>query len=172
MIDENLNKINEKKVSKVKRKGFYKFDFDEKGNREIPLGDSVNELVVPKALQLFWIDGIPLEESISNPEKYGFSIFDYCKSNKIAKNYDVIHNEIKVQNLNRYYFSAKDPYLFKRKKGKTTLEHVNVGEGVRLFNKYIKLPFEDYEINYKHYISKARELVNNILIKKTQLTLF
>jgi hypothetical protein len=158
---------------KVKRKGgTFKIDFDEKGNREIPLGDSVDELVIPKALNLYFVKGIPLEESITNPEKYGFTIFDYCKSNKVGKNYRVIHNGQQVQNLNRYYFSKGKPYLFKVKKGKTTYEHINVGEGVEIFNKYEKREWKDYEINYTHYVAKAREVVNEVTEKERQLKLF
>jgi hypothetical protein len=79
MLDEDANEINVKEKLKIKKKGFYKYGSD------IPLGDSVNEQVVAKALELYWKNGIPIKESISNPEKYGFHIYDYCKSNKIDK---------------------------------------------------------------------------------------
>lgn len=166
--DETQEKINVKDKIEVKRKGFFKFGYD------IPLGDSVNEQVIPKALNLFFTEGVPLEESISNPDKFGFEIFDYCKSNKINKDYDVFHNQKKVQNLNRYYFTQGAPYLMKKKKNKKTgtYEHVNVGEGVTIFNIYEKKDWKDYNINYRYYIVKAREIVNKITKSERELTLF
>jgi len=166
-IYSNINNyIQLSKSGKVKKKGFYKHGDD------IPLGDSVNEQVVPKALELYFIKNIPIEESIMNPDKYGFHIYDYCKSNKIAKNYDVIYENRKIQNLNRYYFSKSRPYLFKVKKEKSTYEHVNVGEGVELFNKYEEKSWKDYGINYSHYISKARKIINEVQTEQIQLRLW
>lgn len=215
MIDENLHEVDVKEYIDIKRKGFFKY-----GN-EIPLGDSVNEQVIAKALDLYYSQGISIDESIRNPEKYGFHIYDYCKSNKIAKNYKVWYNEKIVQNLNRYYFSKEAPYLFKRKNeqrsynesdrkelesqfqlqkgangtgyepgfkpynegelkrlidnqiyGSGTFQHVNVGEGVILFNIFEEKPWKDYNINYNHYTMKARKIINEISEKQRQKSLF
>lgn len=146
----------------VKRKGLFKIEFDEKGNREIPLGDSVNELVVAKALNLFYIKGIPPEESIKNPDKYGFHIYDYCVSKKIHKNYEIIWNQEKQQQLNRYYFSKSSPYLYKKKNSKQILENVHVGFGVELFNNYVEKTWKDYDINYGYYTHKANNIVSQL----------
>lgn len=170
MVDDNGNEVGVKEKPKIKKKGWiYKYGAD------IPLGDSVNEQVIPRALELFWRDGIPVSESISNPDKYGFHIYDYCRSNRISKDYEVFYNGEKVQNLNRYYFQKKGAYLLKKrkeeKKGKKpTLEHVNVGEGVCLFNNYVAKTFDEYDIDYTHYIEKAYTQVTQILNR--QLTLF
>jgi hypothetical protein len=165
----NIQIIGLKEDTKPKRKGLYKY------GKDIPLGDSVNEQVVAKALELFWKDGISVSESISNPEKYGFHIYDYCKSNRIDKTYEVFYEGKKVQNLNRYYFQKKGAYLLKRKKEpkngkKSNFEHVNVGEGVCLFDNYEEKSFAEYDINYSHYIEKACTLITEILNR--QLTLF
>lgn len=171
MVDEDGKEVGVKDKPKIKKKGWvYKYGSD------IPLGDSVNEQVVPRALELFWRDGIPVAESISNPEKYGFHIYDYCKSNRISKEFEVFHNGKKVQNLNRYYFQRKGAYLLKKRKnptakgGKPTFEHINVGEGVCLFNNYVAKTFDEYDIDYTHYIEKAYTQVTQILNR--QLTLF
>jgi len=166
MLDEQLNEVDVKEYRDVKRKGFFKH-----GN-EVPLGDSVNEQVIAKALDLYYSEGISIDESIRNPEKYGFHIYDYCKSNKIAKVYKVYHDGKVVQNLNRYYFAKDGAFLLKLKTGKTNYEHVNVGEGVRLFNVFKELPWEDYNINYNHYTKKARDIIDSINEKKRQLSLF
>lgn len=86
MLDENENKINIK-PGKIKRKGS-SFRF----GKDIPLGDSCNELVIAKALNAYYINNIEPKEFISNPEKYNLHIYDYCKSNKVDKSFTVYWN--------------------------------------------------------------------------------
>lgn len=156
---------------KIKRKGFFKLDFDEDGRKETPLGDSVDELVISKALNAYYIADIEPEIFINNPDKYNLHIFDYCKSNKISKDFTVYHNGNVQQNLNRYYFTKGGPYLFKRKQNIGTFQHVNVGEGVTLFNNHIEKPWDEYNINYQYYIRKTRTIIDEIN-RYNQLTLF
>ena len=110
-------------------------------------------------------------EFITNPDKYNLHIYDYCKSNKIGKDFIVYHNNEKQQQLNRYYFSKNEPYLFKQKHGIGTMQHVNVGEGVRIFNNYEKKEWLDYKINYQYYISSVQKIIDQ-LNNNNQLTLF
>jgi len=165
MLDDNLQKINIKDKEKIKRKGFC-FKYDD----EIPLGDSVDEQVIAKALSAYLINNINPKEFICNPDKYNLHIYDYCKSNKIDKKFKVIHNGQVQQQLNRYYFSKNAPYLYKQKPGKN-LEHVNVGEGVVLFNTYEKKDWKDYKINYNYYIKKVEKIID-ALHNQNQLTLW
>lgn len=145
---------------KVKRKGLFKLDFNEKGEREIPLGDSCNALIIPKALNNYFVKNIPIEETINNPEKYNCTIFDYLYSMKIDKSYEVYHNNIKQQNLNRFYIGGKtSPYLYKKKKDKTTMENVLKGYGVEIYNNHVEKPFKEYGVNTQYYISKVREIL-------------
>lgn len=169
----NVNNYIAKSVSgSIKRKGLFRLDYNEKGAREIPLGDSINELIIAKSLNLYFTKDISIDDSIKNPDKYNFHIYDYCKSNKISKDYTVYHNNNIVQNMNRYYFSKSGPFLFKKKYTKDTFEHVNVGEGVYLFNKYIEKSFEEYNIDYSHYTKKARQIINDLKTNQRQLSLF
>lgn len=150
----------------VKRKGLFKFL-----EKEIPLGDSVDELVIAKALNAYYVNNISPKEFISNPDKYDLHIYDYCKSNKISKDFVVYHNGKIQQNLNRYYFSKKGAYLFKRKHNQGTFQHINVGEGVQLFNNYEKKDWIDYNINYQYYIRKTQKIIDEIN-NFNQLSLF
>ena len=155
----------------VKRKGFFKLPFNEKGNREIPLGDSCNELVISKALNAYYTKDIEPREFISNPDKYDLHIYDFCKSNKISKDFTVYYNGEIQQNLNRYYFSKSKPYLFKRKNDVGTFQHVNVNQGVTLFNNFEQKDWKEYDINYQYYITKTQEIIDQIN-NYNQLTLF
>lgn len=135
-----------------------------------PLGDSVDMLIISKALEAFYVKHIDFSEYIRNPDKYDNHIYDYCKSNKIGKEFTVYHNGEVQQQLNRYYFKQNAPYLYKQKPG-GNLEHVNVGQGVCLFNNYTKQSFEEYNIDYRFYIKKCRNIIDQIN-NFNQLTLF
>ena len=123
IIYKNVNNYLAKTTNgDVKRKGFFKIPINEKGQKEIPLGDSVNEIVISKALHNYYVNNIEPREYISNPEKYDLHIYDYCKSNKIGKDFRVYYNNEIQQQLNRYYFSKKGSYLFKQKKSNNYIE--------------------------------------------------
>ena len=109
----------------------------------------------------YYVKGIKPKEFISNPDKFGLHIYDYCKSNKIDKSFIVWHDGQIQQQLNRYYFSKNAPYLYKQK-NKGTMQHVNVGEGVELFNTYVKKNWEDYKINYAYYIRATQKIIDEI----------
>ena len=166
MLDDNLNKINVKSGGKIKRKG-KSFRYD----KDIPLGDSTDELVIAKALEQYFINDVSPTEFITNPDKYNLHIYDYCKSNKVSKQYQVFHNGELQQNLNRYYFSKNGAYLYKKKDSKNTLDNMNVGEGVVIFNNYEKKEWKDYNINYSYYIRKTQTIIDK-MYNLNQLKLF
>lgn len=145
---------------KIKKKGLFKHHDD------IPLGDSVNEQVIAVALEKYFVEGIPLEEVIHKPWNHGLHIYDYCVSKKVGRDYDVLYNNEKQQQLNRYYFSKSGYYLYKLKKsGKKVTgnpQHMHSDSGVILFNKFEEKSWEDYKINYSYYTAKARKLVNEM----------
>jgi len=90
---------------------------------------------------------------------------------KIDKSYEVYHNNIKQQNLNRFYIGGKtSPYLYKKKKTKTTMENVLKGFGVELYNNHIEKPFKEYKVNTQYYISKTREILFEL--EPNQVNLF
>lgn len=172
IIYKNVNNyIAQTNKGSIKRKGLFKLPYNEYNQREIPLGDSCDELVISKALNAYYINNIEPKEFISNPEKYNLHIYDYCKSNKVDKSFTVYWNGNVVQNLNRYYFSNNKPYLFKRKHNEGTFQHLNVGQGVQLFNEYVEKPWSEYEINYNYYISSTQKIIDSIN-RYNQLTLF
>ena len=122
------------------------------------LGNSVDELVIAKALEAYYTKDIQPREFISNPNKYDLHIYDYCKSNKIGKDFIVYHNGEIQQQLNRYYFSKKGAYLFKQKNGVGTMQHVNVGQAVILYNNHQQQSWEEYNINYNYYTTLSNDL--------------
>lgn len=167
-VYSNINsyiQVNEK--GKIKRKGMYKYLPDEK-----PLGDSVNEHIIPKLLELYFIQKINPWIVLNNLEQYECNdIYLFTKSDKISKDYLVYHNGKVVQNLNRYYCSNKGAFLYKKKKETTRdFEHICKDSGVTLFNTYIEKNITEYDINLKYYYSKVMEIINSI--HSLQLSMF
>ena len=84
IIRGNINNyLGIKLNGKIKEKGIWFLT-----NPELAM--STNGLIISKSLQLYYTKNIPIEETINNPEKYGFTIFNYCYSNKISKDYEVL----------------------------------------------------------------------------------
>jgi hypothetical protein len=139
---------------KIKQKGVFVY--------KKPLGDSVDELIIPKALEAYFINKVRPEEFI----KAHTDIKDFCLSKKISKDYSVFWMNNKVQNLNRFYVSKKGAYLYKKKS--RNLEHVLKGYAVQLYNNL--RPEFPTDINYDYYIKKTWEIIWEI--EGTNLTLF
>lgn len=127
-----------------------------------PLGDSVDELIIPKALEAYFINKVKPEVFI----KAHKDIKDFCLSKKISKEYSVFWMNNKVQNLNRFYVSKKGAYLYKKKS--RNLEHVLKGYAVQLYN-VLTEEFPN-DVNYDYYIKKTWEIIWEI--EGTNLSLF
>jgi len=161
IIDVN-NYLAVKTNGQLKKKGLFVTEPD--------LGNSVDELVIPKCLELYFVKGIKPEEVLRDPVKYGLTIYDFCLSKKVDKSYTIYWNGKVQQQLNRFYVSKKGAFLYKKKNTKNTMENVLKGFGVQLFNKYENKPFEQYEIHTEYYLSKINEVIHEL--QPNQLSLF
>lgn len=162
----------EKKVKQgdyIKEKGIFL--------RSARLGKGLDSLIIAKALVSHFVDGIPVEKIITDSD----NIWDFIKFEKTGKQFQVYWNDKKQQRTNRFYVSRKAPYLYKAKSVEKVMKNGQIqktvvmqnmlsGFGVQIFNKYEKKEMKDYNINYTYYISKAKEIVNEM--EPQQLTLF
>ena len=131
------------------------------------IGDSCNALIVPKALEAYFVHGITVEEFM---QQDSHSIFDFCLSQKVSKEkYDVYYMNQKQQQLNRYYVSKSGAILYKKKKTKKNMDNMLKGWGVKLYNNHDENMKHD--IDYRYYIQKTKETINNIQ-RNNQMTLF
>lgn len=132
--------------------------------------------IVPIALKEYFVNGIPIEQTIKNHR----NIYDFClrlKTNsKSTPIYQYIENgEIIKKELHRttrYYISKpgiNSGNLYKDF-GDDRISGVNIGYSVTLFNKFEEKEFSEYNIDYNFYISEAMKIVNAIV--DNQLTLF
>lgn len=133
------------------------------------LGDSVDFLIIPKALEAYFVNGIRPEKFIPNhinssPE----AIYDYCMSPKVDKSYHITYKGQQIhQRLNRFY-PTKDKNAGYINKVRDGSEHSLLKDSpVILFNDYSLPP---YDINYQYFISKVNKTIDELEPK--QLTLF
>lgn len=147
--------------SKIKQKGL----FVEKPE----LGNSVDYLVIPKALKAYYIDNIPVKQFVESHK----NILDFCCSQKVDKSYHIEWTspdfvKSKQQRLNRFYASTKGGYIFKCRDGKQ--HHLLKESGVMIYNNHNSEVFPT-DVNYSFYISEINKIINQINCNN-QMSLF
>ena len=164
----------------LKPNGDCKFKGDFEIDRELHKDPSMR--IVPIALKEYFINNIPVEQTIKNHK----DIYDFCLMVRCNKRFDLVAKYIESTNslveknaskTQRYYASHKGCYLFKKnvdseseREGKYT--GVNVGQIVTLFNKYVEKPFDEYKIDYTFYIKECKKIINKIELEAIQASLF
>ena len=129
--------------------------------------------IVPLALKRYYIDNIPIEQTIRNHT----DIFDFClrlkinsKSNayfKYLENGEIVNK--KLDRTTRYYISNSGGSIIKQF-DESRFSGVNVGYSATLFNVYEEKSIKEYDINYNFYITEANKIKN--AVSDGQLTLF
>ena len=147
-----------------------------------------SQRIVPLALTRYFIDQIPVEDTIKNHftsgdygklENYG--IHDFCKAVKGNKKFS--YNEVSFQNgtlvesplqtrVNRYYVSNEGNVIKKYggEKGPSYVEaSPRKGHAYKstIFNEIVDGP---YDINYQYYIRETKKIID--LIESPVLNLF
>jgi len=128
--------------------------------------------IVPIALKEYFLYNVPIKETVENHK----DIFDFCmrlkinsSSNAYWQYFDKEEHKIKKQRLDRttrYYVSNRGGILIKQF-GSGAMSGVNVGFNTTLFNTYVEK--DNYDINYKFYISEANKIKDAIVDKQLYL---
>jgi hypothetical protein len=161
IIYMNVNNYLAQTETKLKQKGL----FVEKPE----LGNSVDYLIIPKALKAYYIDNVPVKQFVESHT----NIFDFCCSQKVDKSYHVEWTspnfiKSKQQRLNRFYASTKGGYIFKCRDN--TQGHLLKESGVMIYNNHNPDVFPN-DVNYKFYIAEINKIINQIN-KNNQISLF
>lgn len=120
------------------------------------LSNSTDFLVIPKALEAYYVNGINPSEFIRSHS----NIFDFTAAQKVDKSFAVMWNNQKQQRLNRYYVSKNAPYLYKQKNGKE--QHMLKGYGVQLYNNHVEIDMKDRKIDFEFYVAKTMDIINEL----------
>lgn len=176
-INDYIAKVEKGELYEIKRKG----DFDKNKYREVTSGYYYP--IVPKALEDYYMDGIPIEQTIRD----GTDILDYCMSQKTGSNFvneehKIVNGELKVNRLTktlRFYASIDGSTLLKKDVATGRYTNILAHQRVTLLNKLKDVKdIKEYNIDYNFYIRKAYDMidkVNNALtakMKKNVGTLF
>lgn len=161
IIYMNVNNYLAQTSSKIKQKGLF-VDKPE-------LGNSVDYLIIPKALKAYYIENIPVKQFVESHT----NVLDFCCSQKVDKSYHIEWTspqfvKSKQQRLNRFYASTKGGYIYKCRNGKQN--HLLKESGVMIYNNHDPNVFPT-DINYKFYIAQINKIISEIN-NKNQLTLF
>lgn len=167
------NYLSLKTDGEVKVKGDFIYpDLTKIGQDPFILRRGFDRPIIPLALNKFFIEGKPIEETIRNHK----DIYDFCTSQKTDKAYtnefhtlkDGQLNIEKVQQSVRYYVSNKGGTLYKKHNESGKMISYCVGRSLTLFNDYVEK--DDYDLDYGYYINETQKIIDQII--KPQLTLF
>lgn len=159
-IVEGYSKTKDKKL--LKKKGLF---ID-----TVSLGKGMNAIIIPKAINNYFADGIPIKNTIKNSK----DIHDFITYQKVSHDFNVEYNNKLIQHINRYYVSTNGAYLYKCKVNENgkRYNYINMlkSSGVTICNNLDD--FKDFpsNINYNYYIKEANKIVS-LLVQK-QLNLF
>jgi len=167
MVIEDVNNYAAKYVSGgYKYKGLFEID------KELHKDPSMR--IVPIALSNYFFEGIPIMDTLKNHT----NIYDFCLRLKVNKGWKALYKFIKESSLytkilsknTRYYISNSGGALYKKNINDDRITGVNVGYVTTIFNDYEEKPMNEYNINYKFYLSECRKIIDSI--ENKQLTLF
>jgi hypothetical protein len=130
--------------------------------------------IISLALRKHFLKGENIVEFIKNHK----DIHDFCIAKKIDKKFQNQYHTIRkgeliieeLQQSIRYYVSTRGGSLYKYNEEEDTFINYCADKTVKIFNDYIELPMEEYEIDYKYYIGETMKIINSI--KNSQLKLF
>lgn len=128
------------------------------------LGKGLAPVVIPKAIINYFLTKQPVTEFIEKDK----DIRDFLMSQAVDRKFKVVHGNIPVQRINRFYASTNGEYLFKIK-DTDQVSNMLTKSGVTILNKFDDLPIEDRKINYRYYISEANKIIADFTNKQLEL---
>ena len=138
---------------------------------EPQLGKGLAPLIIPEAINKFFVEGIDPEVTI----KKCTDIKKFCTFQKVDKKFEVFYGGERVPHINRYYMSMYGKPIYKQKideEGKPIGSKIALcaDSAVTIYNKFDDTPIEKRGINYSYYLSEAYKIIEKL--NKKQLTLW
>lgn len=138
---------------------------------EVSLGKGMQAMIIPKALNEYFVNNIPVENTIKSSN----NIHDFITYQKVSKEFSVEYAGNLISHINRYYISKLAPYLFKckvRPSDKLRYGYINMlkGHGIKIVNDLTKITTFPTDIDYDYYIGECKKIINQFECQ--QLSLF
>lgn len=131
---------------------------------------SLSQMIVPEAIAKYFLEGIPVEETIMKCE----NIYDFCKTfnathgwtcetiNLVDESIDGNIHTVQRQKTNRYFIS-KNGETFRKLKDDRIIEIEAGGTLVTIFNTFEEKPsITDYDIDYDYYINECYKIIHKV----------
>lgn len=134
---------------------------------KVSLGKGMQPMIIPKAINAYFADGIPVEETIRNSK----DINDFLTYQKVGKQFYVEMDNKKIPNINRYYCSTNGYYLYKvRKDNPDSYINMLKSSGIKIANNLDNFKQFPTDINYNYYIGEAKKII--FPMENYQMSLF
>lgn len=136
---------------------------------KVNLGKGMQPIIIPEALNRYFADGIPIEQTIRECK----DLNKFITYQKADKKFSIEYNNKLIARINRYYISTNGPYLYKCivENGKRT-DYTNMlkASGVTIVNNLDEIKEFPTNINYRYYITECNKIISPFM--HTQLSLF
>ena len=148
---------------KVKKKGIFE--------TEKQLHKDNSFLIVPKALEAYFVNDIPIEETIQNNK----NIYDFCGRYKAYKGWSAVFNyseKGKVIQENhgkmlRFFPVSQGGGMSFKVNVDGRIHHLLAGQNTMKFNRYYEVEdFENYHINYDFFVHECQKIIDVIKPKQ------
>ena len=128
------------------------------------LGKGLAPAIIPKAVINYFLTKQPTSEYIKSSK----NIEDFLMYQRVDKKFKVLHGDVPIQRINRFYASTNDYSLFKvDPTGKVA--NMLTKSGVTILNKMNNIPIEGRHLNYQYYISEANKIISEFIYQQLEL---
>lgn len=155
----------------IKYKGVFDYNYTENGDYH----KDYSMMVIPKALEAYFVNGVEPEEFVYNHTK----LYDFFKRTKYGKNAKLFQRRTagsqaqdeQLQNVTRYYIAREGSQFIKTMEplpGNTETREFAVESGYNCVAvntmTHQSMAMMSHNINYVYYINKVRQVINQIEI--------
>lgn len=160
-VKEGWSKSHDPKL--IKTKGMF--------IQEAQLGKGLAPLIIPEALNKYFVEGISPEETIYECK----DIKKFCTFQKVDKKFEVFYGGERTTHINRYYMSLYGKPIYKQKVDESGKPYGSqtalcASSPVTIYNKFDDIPIEKRGINYNYYLSEVYKIIEKM--DKKQLSLW
>ena len=128
------------------------------------LGKGLAPAIIPKAVINYFLTKQPTSEYIKSSK----NIEDFLMYQRVDKKFKVLHGDVPIQRINRFYASTNDYSLFKvDPTGKVA--NMLTKSGVTILNKMNDIPIEGRHLNYQYYIGEANKIISEFIYQQLEL---
>lgn len=125
---------------------------------KVKLGKGMQPMIIPEALNRYFADGIPIEQTIKECK----DINKFITYQKADKKFSVEYNNQLISRINRYYVSTNGPFLYKcivNDGKRENFTNMLKASGVTIVNNLDEVKAFPNNINYNYYISECKKII-------------